>query len=143
MDFAWLVGARILSSFVGAFGFAILFNGSWRNALCVGILAILGNGMRLALRDHGLSLPLSTFIGALVIGLFASLMRRWVDESRISLTVAAAVMMVPGVYTFQTLVYLNHGDILAGLRSGVLAGFVVGAMALGLALARFVGEPRS
>jgi uncharacterized membrane protein YjjB (DUF3815 family) len=143
MEFALLLGARILASFVGAFGFAILFNGSLRNALCVGVLAILGNGIRLALRDLGLSLPLCTFLGALVIGLFASLMRRWVDESRISLTVAAAVMMVPGVYTFQTLVYLNHGDILAGLRSGVLAGFVVGAMALGLALARFVGEPRS
>jgi uncharacterized membrane protein YjjP (DUF1212 family) len=143
MPIAWLVGARILASFVGAFGFAILFNGSYRNALCVGVLAILGNGVRLALRDHGLSLPLSTFIGALVIGLCASLIRRWIDESRITLTVAAAVMMVPGVYTFQTLVYLNHGDILAGLRSGVLAGFVVGAMALGLALARFIGEPRS
>jgi uncharacterized membrane protein YjjP (DUF1212 family) len=143
MDLALLVGARILASFVGAFGFAILFNGSLRNALCVGVLAILGNGIRLALRDFGLSLPLCTFIGALVIGLCASLMRRRVDESRISLTVAAAVMMVPGVYTFQTLVYLNHGDILAGLKSGVLAGFVVGAMALGLALARFMGEPRS
>jgi uncharacterized membrane protein YjjP (DUF1212 family) len=143
MNLAWLIGGRVVASFVGAFGFAILFNGSYRNAVCVGGLAIAGNGIRLALRDLGLSLPLSTFTGALVIGFCAALIRRWTNESRLSLTVAAAVMMVPGVYTFDTLVHLNHGNILAGLQSGVLAGFVVGAMALGLALGRFICEPRS
>jgi uncharacterized membrane protein YjjP (DUF1212 family) len=143
MELPWLIAARILASFAGAFGFAILFNGSYRNAVCVGGLAILGNGIRLALRDVGLSLPLSTFTGALVIGLCAALIRRWTNEARLSLTVAASVMMVPGVYTFQTLVYLNRGNILAGLQSGVLAGFVVGAMALGLALARFTSRPHS
>jgi uncharacterized membrane protein YjjP (DUF1212 family) len=140
---AWLAGGRLLASFVGAFGFALLFNGSYRNAAYVGLLAIAGNGLRLALRDDGLGLPLATFAGALVIGLGASLLRLWVREARASLTVAPAVMMVPGVYTFETLVYLNRGDILAGLQSGVLAGFVVGAMALGLAISNVIFEPRS
>jgi uncharacterized membrane protein YjjP (DUF1212 family) len=140
---AWLAGGRLLASFVGAFGFALLFNGSYRNAAYVGVLAIAGNGLRLALRDDGLGLPLATFAGALAIGLGASLLRLWVREARASLTVAPAVMMVPGVYTFQTLVYLNRGDILAGLHSGVLAGFVVGAMALGLAVSNVIFEQRS
>jgi uncharacterized membrane protein YjjP (DUF1212 family) len=140
---AWLVAGRLLASFVGAFGFAVLFNGSWRNAVWVGVLAIVGNGLRLVLRDAGLPLPLCTFIGALVIGLSAALLGRWVHESRISLTVAPSVMMVPGVYTFETLVYLNRGNILAGLQSGVLAGFVIGAMGLGLALASFIYGRRS
>jgi uncharacterized membrane protein YjjP (DUF1212 family) len=143
LSHAWLVGGRLLASFVGAFGFAILFNGSWRNAVWVGVLAILGNGLRLALRDAGLALPACTFIGALVIGLCAALLGRWVHESRISLTVAPSVMMVPGVYTFETLVYLNRGNIFAGLQSGVLAGFAVGAMALGLAVASFMYGRRS
>jgi uncharacterized membrane protein YjjP (DUF1212 family) len=140
---AWLAGGRLLASLVGAFGFALLFNGSYRNAAYVGVLAIAGNGLRLALRDDGLGLPLATFAGALVIGLGASLLRLWVREARASLTVAPAVMMVPGVYTFETLVYLNRGEILAGLQSGVLAGFVVGAMALGLAISNVIFESRS
>ncbi|HYE39718.1 MAG TPA: threonine/serine exporter family protein, partial [Ramlibacter sp.] len=96
---------------------------------------------RLALaRDYGMSLPLATFVGALVIGFFASYIRRYVNEPRFSLTVAASVMMVPGVYTFEMLVYFNKGDILAGLEAGFLAAFVVGAMALGLAVSRFLSE---
>lgn len=144
MDVWPLTGARLLASFVGAFGFAILFNGSLRNAVCVGMLAILGNGLRLALaRDYGLSLPLSTFAGALVIGFFASLIRRRVNEPRMSLTVAGSVMMIPGVYTFETLVHFSKGEILAGLETGFLTTFVVGAMALGLAVSRFLSEPAS
>jgi uncharacterized membrane protein YjjB (DUF3815 family) len=52
----------------------------------------------------GLGLSLSAFAGALVIGFFAPLIRRQVSEPRISLSVPASVMMVPGVYTFETLV---------------------------------------
>ncbi|HEY0846596.1 MAG TPA: threonine/serine exporter family protein [Noviherbaspirillum sp.] len=141
MDVLPLTAARLLASFVGAFGFAILFNGSFQNAVIVGLLAIFGNGLRLALaRDYGLSLPLATFLGALVIGFFASYIRRYVNEPRFALTVAASVMMVPGVYTFEMLVYFNKGDILAGLEAGFLAAFVVGAMALGLAVSRFLSE---
>jgi len=144
MDLWTLTGARLLASFVGACGFAILFNGSLRNAICVGMLAILGNGLRLALaRDYGLSLPFSTFAGALVIGFFASFIRRRINEPRMSLTVAGSVMMVPGVYTFETLVHFSKGDILAGLETGFLTAFVVGAMALGLAVSRFLSEPAS
>lgn len=51
-------------------------------------------------------------------------------------------MMVPGVYAFQTLVLFNHGEILSALRAAVLVSFVVGAMAMGLATARFVSEPQ-
>jgi uncharacterized membrane protein YjjB (DUF3815 family) len=86
-------------------------------------------------------LPGATFFGALVVGLAASLGRRWFREPRIALTVPAVIIMVPGLYAFQTLVLFDEGQILEGLRAGVLVVFVVGAMAMGLAAARFVTQP--
>lgn len=137
-----LAAFRSLASFVGAFGFAILFNSSYRNAVFVGVLAIVGNEIRLEFHDSGLSLPQATFLGAVAIGLSASLVRRRFNEPRISLTVASVVMMVPGSYLFQTLVLFSQGEILSALRTGVSASFVLGAMAIGLAVARFLSETK-
>ena len=50
-------------------------------------------------------------------------------------------MMVPGLYAIETLVQCNQGEILAALRSAVLVVFVVGAMSMGLAVARFLSQP--
>jgi uncharacterized membrane protein YjjP (DUF1212 family) len=130
-----------VASFFGGCGLAILYNGTWRNVLYVGVIALIGNEVRLLLHDRGLTLPLATFFGALAVGLAASLVGRWIKEARVALTVPAAVMMVPGVYAFETLFYFDRGELLKGVSAGVLVGFVVGSIAFGLAAARFISHP--
>ena len=130
-----------IASFCGGCGLAILYNGTWRNVLYVGVIALIGNEVRLLLYDGGVQLPLATFLGALAVGLTASLAGRWIKEARVALTVPAVVMMVPGVYALETLVYFDRGEILQGLSAGVLVGFVVGSIAFGLAAARFISQP--
>jgi uncharacterized membrane protein YjjB (DUF3815 family) len=103
-------------------------------------LALVGNELRLALHDAGISLALATFVGALIVGLLGSLPRHRLHEPRIALTVPGIIIMVPGTYAFQTVVLFCQGDELAGLRTAVLGGFVVGAMVAGLAAAHFVSE---
>ena len=134
--FWWAIG-----SFCGGCGLAILYNGTWRNVLYVGVIALIGNEVRLLLHDLGVQLPLATFLGALTVGLTASVAGRWLNEARVALTVPAAVMMVPGLYALETLVYFDRGEILQGLSAGVLVGFVVGSIAFGLAAARFISQP--
>jgi uncharacterized membrane protein YjjP (DUF1212 family) len=130
-----------VASFCGGCGLAILYNGTWRNVLYVGAIALIGNELRLLLFNKGLPLPLATFLGALAVGLSASIAGRWTKEARVTLTVPAAVMMVPGLYALETLVYFDRGEILQGLSAGVLVGFVVGSIAFGLATARFISQP--
>jgi len=50
-------------------------------------------------------------------------------------------MMVPGLSALETLIYFDRGEILKELSAGVLAGFVVGSIAFGLASARFISQP--
>jgi uncharacterized membrane protein YjjB (DUF3815 family) len=80
-------------------------------------------------------------LGALTVGLSASLVGRWIREARVALTVPAVVMMVPGLSALETLVYFDRGEILKGLSAAVLVGFVVGSIAFGLATARFISQP--
>ena len=121
-------------------GFAILYNSSSRTVLAVGVLALVGNELRLALNDAGMTLAPATFLGAFAVGLLASLARQRLHEPRIALTVPGIIIMVPGTYAFQTVVLFDQGDTLAAMQAAVLGGFVVGAMALGLAAARFASD---
>ena len=66
--------------------------------------------------------------------------RPWLREPRIALTVPGIIIMVPGTYAFQTVVLLDEGNVLAALQAASLGAFVVGAMALGLAAARLVSQ---
>jgi uncharacterized membrane protein YjjP (DUF1212 family) len=133
---------RAVASFVGGCGFAILYNGTSRTVLAVGVLSLLGNDLRLSLHDLGLALPPATFLGALAVGLLASLVREDLNDPRIALTVPGIIIMTPGLYAFQTIVFLNQGDVLVAIRAGAACMFIVGAMAMGLAAARFMSERR-
>jgi uncharacterized membrane protein YjjB (DUF3815 family) len=130
-----------VASFCGASGLAILYNGTWRNVLYVGVIALIGNELRLLVHHAGAPLPLATFFGALAVGLTASVAGRWINEARVTLTVPAVVMMVPGVSALETLVYFDRGEIVSGLAAGVLVGFIIGSIAFGLAAARFISQP--
>jgi uncharacterized membrane protein YjjP (DUF1212 family) len=131
---------RAVASFLGGMGFAVLYNATWRTALSVGVLALAGNELRLALQDAGIGQAPATFSGALCVGLLASLAQRHLRERRIELTVPGIIIMVPGSAALQSFVLFSRGDTLGGLQAGVTAVFVVGAMALGLAVARFASE---
>ena len=123
-------------------GFAILYNSVRREALVVGIMAIAGNCLRLELHDAGLGLAAASFLGALLVGVLATLAAPRVRMPRITLTVPGVILMTPGVLCYDTIVRFAQGDVLAALRSTVLAGFVIGAMAMGLAVTRFATDRR-
>lgn len=133
---------RALASLLAGFGFAALYNSSTRTVLAVGVLSLLGNELRLGLHDLGMPLPPATFLGALAVGLLASLVEAHLHEPRITVTVPSIIIMTPGLFAFQTIVMLNQGQVLTALQAGANFCFVVGAMAMGLAAARFMTERR-
>ncbi len=131
---------RAVACFAGGCGYGILFNNPLRTVLVVAILTVAGNEIRLALHDLGFALPSATFFGALAVGLGASLVREPLHVPRIALTVPSIIMMTPGLYAFQTIVFLNQGKVTDAIAAGAVCCFAVGAMAMGLIAARFLTE---
>ncbi len=131
---------RAIACFAGGCGYGILFNNPPRTILVVALLTLAGNEVRLALHDLGFGLPPATFFGALAVGLGASLVREPLHVPRIALTVPSIVMMTPGLYAFQTIVFLNQGKVTDAIAAGTICCFAVGAMAMGLIAARFITE---
>jgi uncharacterized membrane protein YjjP (DUF1212 family) len=128
---------RAIASFVAACAFAMLFNTSPRTVLAVGLLALGANSLRLVLVDMGMMLAPAAFLAAVVIGLVALLVEQRFNVPRMATVVAPIVIMMPGIYAYEMIVLFNRGPMLDALEASAVCGFVIGALAMGLATARF------
>ena len=131
---------RAIASFGAGCSFAVLFNSSTRTVFAVGFLATGANELRLALHDFGLMLAPAAFFAALAVGFLALLVDQRFNIPRMAMIVPAIVIMIPGVYAFEMIVLFNRGDVLEALQASAVCGFVIGALAMGLATARFLSE---
>jgi uncharacterized membrane protein YjjP (DUF1212 family) len=129
---------RAIASFAAGCAFAMLFNSPPRTVLAAGMLALVANDLRLALIDMGIMLAPSAFVAALTIGLVAILAEQRFDVSPMAVAVSPTVIMVPGLYAYEMIVLFNRGQMLEALQASAVCGFVIGALAMGLAAARFL-----
>jgi uncharacterized membrane protein YjjB (DUF3815 family) len=58
---------------------------------------------------------------------------------RIAMAVPPVIIMVPGLYAYEMIVFFNQGKMLDALQASASCGFVIGALAMGLAVARIFG----
>jgi uncharacterized membrane protein YjjP (DUF1212 family) len=128
------------ATFGGACGFSILYNSTWPTVVLVGLLALVGNNLRFGLHHWGMSLAPATFLGAFTVGLLATTVRQVVHEPRIAITVPGIIIMVPGTLAYEAIIHFEKGDVAGAMANALPAGFILGAMAIGLAAARLVSD---
>lgn len=136
----WLICLfRIPASFCGVFGFSVMFNSPVKMAATAGLIGAVANTLRLELVDlTPLPAAAAAFIGALTAGILASLFHKRMAYPRISLTVPAIVIMVPGLYMYRAMYYIGVGNISNGAQWFVSAMMIVLCLPLGLIVARML-----
>jgi uncharacterized membrane protein YjjP (DUF1212 family) len=136
---AALLVLRMLASFVGVLGFALMFNSPWRMALGAAVVGMVANTGRLYVPET--VAPQAGAAGAaLLVGLLAAYVAPRLGVPRITVSVPAVVIMVPGVSAYRSVFYLSNGDTTQALAYGVQAGLVVVALSVGLAVARMLTD---
>ncbi len=132
---------RLLAGFVGVLGFALLFDTPPAIALTAAALGAVANVGRLALVDGGATPPLAAAVAALAVGLGAFVVGDRLRAARVTLTVPAVLIMVPGAAAYRSITGVTSGDTLTAVQSGFTAVFiVVVALAIGLTVARVLTE---
>lgn len=139
-DATWYTMA-VLASFFGIAGFAFLFNSSRRMILVAAVVGTVANAARLFLLHLGTTGYFAAFCGGLVIGLLGALASRKARLPRITTTVPAAVIMIPGVTMFRAVYYLNAGQMDQALANLATSMMVVASIGAGLVLARLFTDP--
>lgn len=132
---------RVAASFVGVFGFSVLFNSTPRMAATAGAIGAVANTVRLELVDLASFSPeAGALVGALVAGLVAGAVALRVRMPRISLTVPSIVIMVPGLYLYQAMYYMCDFDVVNAMGWAMRAAVVIVCLPIGLALARVLTD---
>lgn len=148
-----LTGLRVIMSFVGVFGFSVMFNSPVQMAATAGIIGAASNTLRLTLVDLATFFPAlglaggcppeaAAFVGAIVSGLLANIAEHYTSYPRISLTVPSIVIMVPGLYLYRAMYYMCIFDISNMLGWLVRAILIVAFLPVGLGVARTLTDPR-
>lgn len=137
----WNLLLRILASFVGVFGFSMMFNSPPKMAALAGLVGMVANTLRLELLDFtGIPAGIAALIGATTAGLLASFVYEKVGYPRVSLTVPSIVIMVPGLFLYRGIYYLgfdNVGDASLWLTKAL---FIIMALPIGLVIARILTD---
>ncbi len=79
-------------------------------------------------------------MAALVVGLLAAYVGPRLDVPKVTVSVPAVVIMVPGATAYRSVFYLSTGDVVQAMAYGVQACLVVLALAVGLAVARMLTD---
>ena len=124
-------------SFIGVFGFSVLFNSTPKMAATAGVIGAIANSVRLLIIDHtDLGVSIAAFCGALAAGLMASAIKKYVGFPRITLTVPSIVIMVPGLLMYKGIYYISQSSFDDGLTFLGKAMIIVVSLPLGLVFAR-------
>ena len=107
---------RLITSFGGVFGFSIMFNSPRSIAAA------------------------AAFIGALTAGILASLLKNKLGYPRISITVPAIVIMVPGLYLYKAVYNLGIMSLTTSASWFASAMLIILALPLGLIFARIITD---
>jgi uncharacterized membrane protein YjjP (DUF1212 family) len=134
------IALRTVASALGVLGFALLFNSPLRMALAAAGIGAVANVLRLQLVDAGLAVQAATMLATLVVGLLAASLAPRLRVPRITLSVPAVVIMVPGAAAYRAVVGLNDGDAGTAFAAGAQSLFVLVSIAVGLAAARMLTD---
>lgn len=130
-----------LASFVSVGCFALLFNSSRRMALIAAALGMVANAARLALLADGVRSYLAAFVAALIIGIVGGLLGQVAKVPRTTVTIPAAVVMIPGPVIYAAVHNFAVGDIINALSKFTEVSFVVLFIAGGLSVGRMLTDP--
>lgn len=132
---------RLIAGFVGVFGFSLMFNSTPKNALTAGLIGMMANLLRLELIDlAGLHPAVAAFLGTLAAGLLASALKPISGFPRITVTVPAIVIMVPGMYLYKGVYYLALNQLGEGGLWLAKALMIIIALPMGLIAARIITD---
>lgn len=134
---------RLPASFCGVFGFSIMFNSTPKMAAIAGCIGAIANTLRLELTDLiGIPAGAAAFLGALVAGLLASIVKRKIQYPQISITVPSIVIMVPGLYMYRAMYNIGLTSISVGTLWMTKALMIVVFLPMGLIAARILTDSK-
>ena len=132
MDYNMFVSS--MASFIGSFGFAIIFNIHGPGTLVCALGGIFPWVVYLITKDLSGSIIFANLIGGMVASLYAETMARVRKYPAISYLVVSIFPLIPGAGVYYTMSYAVQGEMTRFANKGFETAAIAGAIALGILL---------
>lgn len=134
---------RLAASFIGIYGFSLMFNSTHLMALTAAIVGTIPNVLRIMLASEaGVHVSIAAFAGAFLVGILAIPAVKITSFPRVAITVPAVIVCVPGFFMYQSIYYFGTGGASEGLGALIKALGIILALALGILFSRFISDPQ-
>ncbi|MFC6651460.1 MULTISPECIES: threonine/serine exporter family protein [Paenibacillus] len=130
---------QLITSFIAASTFCILFNAPVRALLQCGFAGMIG-WMLYLLLDHSSDTVVATFGATVVVGLISLFFARSFKMPVIIFSVGGIIPLVPGGLAYDAMRRFVENDNNLGIQYGVQALLLSGAIAAGLVLSEVLGQ---
>lgn len=122
----------LLGNFLGAFGFCIVFGGSFMDSLCSGISGILVGLVSRFFEKHKVNPFFTTIASAFIMALASYIMRAiGIADNADTVIIGALMILVPGLVFTNAMRDIIFGDTNSGINRIVQVLLVAAAIALG------------
>lgn len=125
---------EIILAFIGSVCPGILYNVERRNLGWVGLCGMLGWITFNSLYGLTDNLVLSTFLGAVVVGLYSESLARMLRAPTTVFSVPGIFPLVPGIAVYNTIQYIAHDKLYEAASKGIESISSAGAIAFGILL---------
>ena len=136
-----LAALQLVAGALGVLGFAVTFNTPIAVALTAAGIGAVANTGRLIAMNSGANALAATVAATTVVGLLAGWCSQRLPAPRITLSVPAVLIMIPGAAAYRALVAWIDRDPITALANGSVALGILLAMVIGLVLARMLTDP--
>ncbi|WP_340023010.1 threonine/serine exporter family protein [Paenibacillus sp. FSL K6-1096] len=130
---------QLITSFIAASTFCILFNAPVRALLQCGFAGMIG-WMLYLLLDYSSDTVVATFGATVVVGLISQFFARSFKMPVIIFSVGGIIPLVPGGLAYDAMRKFVENDNNLGIQFGVQALLLSGAIAAGLVLSEVLGQ---
>lgn len=130
---------QLITSFIAASTFCILFNAPVRALLQCGFAGMIG-WMLYLLLDYSSDTVVATFGATVVVGLISLFFARSFKMPVIIFSVGGIIPLVPGGLAYDAMRRFVENDNNLGIQYGVQALLLSGAIAAGLVLSEVLGQ---
>lgn len=126
---------QIITGFIGAFGFAVLFNVRGKKLIFAALGGLFSWAMFVLLGFLIDNEPIRYFIVAVSISLYAEVMARILHTPTTTFITTALIPLIPGGSLYYTMAYALSSDLTRFLDKGIYTLQLALALALGVIIA--------
>jgi|SRR5699024_8375830 len=133
---------QIVTSFLAAAGFGILFNAP-RNALIqCGLVGSSGWLVYYHLTNHEMDIVPATIFAAMLVSILSQLCAKWFKKPVIVFTVSGIIPLVPGGVAYNAMRHFVENDYDTALQLSAQVMLVAGGIAIGLMFSEVIHQIR-